>query len=149
MKEALKYTRQEHALSPFLFTMQTAREIKQRGLISLQGFSFVSVLMSWKACPQRQRDVTTCPRSRLLLQSIAYISSRGSDHCFRKRAIWELDALNPSYWAFIHTETGASLVPCLALEDQQKSKWLYFLFFPLSISNPKVLVHSTLFCRKK
>lgn len=57
--------------------------------------------------------------------------------------MWELEAPEPSGWALIHTETRASPVSSLALEDQEKSKWFYFPFFPLSISNSKVLVYST------
>lgn len=48
MMEVLKYTRQEHVLTPFFDSQGN----KMKELISLQGLSFVSLLTSQKACPE-------------------------------------------------------------------------------------------------
>lgn len=60
-----------------------------------------------------------------------------------------MNALSLSYWAFFPTGMHASVKPYLALEDQQKNKWFYLIFFPFPFLTPKFWPTLHYFAEKK
>lgn len=139
LDEGLKHTRQEHVLNPLL-TSQTVRGINRGRLMNLRGLSFVPLLTSWRLV-FRHSGRSQVASHRSCCSKLSLCQELGSEklQC-GTRALWMF-----LFQARSHTRAPTSVMPS-CIRRPRREHMVPCLSFPFRI--PKVLVHTTLFCRE-
>lgn len=131
LMERLIYTRQELVFKRFLLPAQTAREVRQGRLISLQSLSFDPLLPSWKASPQRQWDITVAPDRSCCSKASPPSAVRGMSTVYR-RWQWGRGCCEPFSLAMPPPQTVGLCHALSCTGRPRKEQMVSLSFFPRS-----------------